>query len=220
MSSTPQEWIVPPETLLTNALALPCSQPGNPDAYYVLVFTSATDDWKLTSPASFVNIAQGPSGAGYLSWALRVTSNSGNPRQSVLHLQHRGETIDIELAQAGSAWLQELARMVLDPPPGTGRSKFLLAMELGVAGKFIGEMLKKIPLPYRLAAYAVVSGIIVALGAVIIVARAAFTTVPEPPNYFALPQPPKCSPIEPLMTVQLIEQQTALLIAYIAEQML
>jgi hypothetical protein len=212
LSSTVPQWIVPPETLLCNALALPRSQTGEAGAYYVLVFTSDPEGWKLTSAAPFVTIAQGPSGTGYLGWTLTVASNTGASRQNVLHLQHDGEAIEIPLVQAGSAWLQELARMVLHPPPGTGRAKFPLAMELGAAGKFIGEILKKIPLPYRLAAYAAVSGIIVGLGTTVIVARATFTTVPEPPNYFSVPP-------GPLMTLELIAQQTALLIGYIGTQM-
>jgi hypothetical protein len=87
-------------------------------------------------------------------------------------------------------------------------------MELGAAGKFIAQQLAKLPPPAEAAAYAAVSALIAGLGVAAIAIRGAFTTVPEPPDYFQ----PQTAFTQP-MTTALIQQQTKLLIAYITEEL-
>jgi hypothetical protein len=81
------------------------------------------------------------------------------------------QQVAVVLAQAGYS-------------PVPPRAKFPLIMEFGILAKFLGKQLSKLPPPARAAALAALEAAIPLVGAAVIAARGALTTIPEPPGYF------------------------------------
>jgi hypothetical protein len=200
-----------PKNLICTNLALSSSPPED-GKYFFIVFTPIEETWELSSQAEFVTVLAPTSQPGLTIWPLQVTTNRDGQRTGTLQLRGQGQQFPVPVSQAGGAWVEDQVTQVLSPPNTTVRSKFPLAMELGAAGKFIGEQLKKLPPPAKAAALALLPIIITGLGSIVIMVRAGFSTVPEPPNYFTSDPD--------LITVQLIDQQTKWLIQYITEQTL
>lgn len=206
--ATPR-WVIPSNQIYCNALALP-SGFDLPEGYYVLLFAPDSSAFTLRPEASFIQNVIHETYAGYATWAIQVSSNTGPELHGSVVLTSPSGTVRIPIVQQSGAAITALTTNLLTPPPSSERFAFPLAMELGVAGKFIAGLLKKIPLPYRVLAYVAVAVAIVGLAATVALARAAFVTVPEPPNYF--------QPGSQIVTVELIEKQSGLLIQYILQE--
>ena len=203
--------IFTPKNLICTNLALPSSPPDDGE-YYFIVFAPKEETWELSSQANFVAVQAPTSKPGLTIWPLQVTTNHNGQRTGTLQLRGTGQQFPVPVSQAGGAWVEDQVTQVLSPPNTTVRSKFPLAMELGAAGKFIGEQLKKLPPPAKAVALALVPIIVTGLGLTVTMVRGRLTAVPEPPDYFGTDPD--------LITARLIKQQTESLIKYITKQTL
>jgi hypothetical protein len=204
-----------PKELIIAPLALRSEQVASTS--YIVVFSSEPEGWSLDGSVDWIGASAPQIYADYIQWELRFEKNSGRGRVGSLNVVGPQRSMLVHIHQAGGAWIELQASMVLlNPPPTsqTERSNFPLAMELGAAGKFIAQQLKELPPPAEAAAYAAASALIAGLGVTAIAIRDAFTRVPEPPDYFQ-PQ----TAFTQRMTTALIQQQTTLLIAYIGEEL-
>jgi hypothetical protein len=209
------EGCIIPKDLIIAPLALQSAQVGSKS--YVFVFTSEPNGWSLNKDIDWISVDAQQVNPDYVQWELSFQKNRGHDRVANLKVTGPGRSILVKVGQAGGAWIEQQASMVLltpPPPSQTERLDFPLAMELGAAGKFIAQQLAKLPPPAEAAAYAAVCALIAGLGVAAIAIRDAFTTVPEPPDYFQ----PQTALTQP-MTTALIQQQTKLLIAYITEEL-
>jgi hypothetical protein len=204
-----------PKELVIAPLALQSEQVASKS--YIVVFSSEPNGWSLDGNIDWITASAPQIYADYIQWELSFEKNRGRARVGSLNVVGPHRSMLVQVRQAGGAWIELQASMVLLNPPPTSqieRLNFPLAMELGAAGKFIAQQLKQLPPPAEAAAYATVSALIAGLGVTAIAIRSAFTTVPEPPDYFQ----PQTAFTQP-MTAALIQQQTTLLIAYIGEEL-
>lgn len=214
MPTTPT--IVVSPRILGSSLAL--ASAGQSSTSYLALFAESADQWNLSGLPDWLSSSLperlGPSSA---LWSLQFSKNSGTIRTATLTLSapNDGSAFAVNIDQPGGDWVEWQASMILLeplPPPDTARLKFPLAMELGAAGKYIAETLKKLPPPARAIGFAGVSAAIAASAGGAIALRKAFAVVPEPPDYFQeLPLVP--------MTDLLIVQQATAMIAYIFTQL-
>jgi len=206
-------YVIPGE-LLATALVLKSAEEKSKS--YVLVVTNEPRDWSLDESTAWIVVSAPQVTSDYVQWELSFETNPGSNRDASLNVAGPHRSASVKIRQSGGAWVEQQASMILlnpPPPSQTERLKFPLAMELGAAGKFIAEQLAKLPPPAEAAAYTAICALIGGLGVAAIGIRAAFATVPEPPDYFQ----PRTPPTQP-MTAALIQQQTTCLIAYITEQ--
>jgi hypothetical protein len=204
-----------PKQLIIAPLALQSAQVESKS--YVFVFTSEPNGWSLNKDVDWISVIARQVNPDYVQWELSFEKNRDHDRVANLKVTGPDRSILVKVGQAGGVWIEQQASMVLlDPPPPsqTERLAFPLAMELGAAGKFIAQQLAKLPPPAKAAASTAVYALIAGLGVAAIATRNAFTTVPEPPDYFQ----PQTAFTQP-MTTALIQQQTARLIAYITEEL-
>jgi hypothetical protein len=203
------------------------------------VLSDTSANWDLNSDQTWLTIGPPEAARGITSWKISVPKNPKGHLEASLSLLYKQSAVQtFSIYQTGGNWVELQAEMVLQPPLGSGRGAFPLVMELGIAGKFIAQQLKKLPPPAMAAGLAAVLALVDALTAATIAARAALVNIPEPPDFFnALPPPPEnpfltCGQAEQLMipgcqltskspmTQRLICQQGGLLSCYILQQTL
>ena len=190
---------------------------------YVFVFVDLPSQvsWTATiSPASaWLSFRQESTGTGAAILGLVARNNTGAQRQAQLQVQ-AAELPPVHtwpVVQSSAVPLKLLNDAALAVPfPAVPN-----AMELGIAGKFIAQQIKKIPEPFTLIALLVVEIIVIVLGLLAIALRTALAPlVPEPLTWLGAPLP--YDPLTrqfPATTVFLVEE-TVLLVSYILEQTL
>jgi hypothetical protein len=209
----------------------PPSDDGQPtlwlDAFggssFVFIDAPATAGWSatLTPAGAWVKFVSASTGTGPSILQLTADSNTADQRQGTLSvaIANVAPTLVWPIVQTSAvplALLNEAALAIPPFPPAVPN-----AMELGIAGKFIAQQIKKIPEPFTLIALLIVEIIVIVLGLLAIALRTALAPlVPEPKTWLGAPEP--FSPLTltlPATTVFLIEE-TVLLALYILEQTL
>jgi len=195
------------------------------DAYggynFVFVDAPAQAHWtaSLAPAGAWVNFdgASADIGPGILK--LVASSNTAGQRDAQLSVQIAGAASPRTwpIVQTSAVPLKLLNDAALAVPFPTVPN----AMELGIAGKYIAQQIKKIPEPFTLIALLIVEIVVILLGLLAIALRTALAPlVPEPPTW--LGAPPPYAPLTaalPATTVFLVEE-TVLLALYILEQTL
>lgn len=210
----------------------PVSPSPQKTSIYVLVPEKTTWIATLTTGADWLTLVRPTSrtGPGLLTLSV-ATSNTGSEKKAEL-LVATAEGRPLfrrHVRQASGVPLHTLNTSVLAVPfPSTPR-----VMELGIAGKFIGTELQKVPreilgIPVRLIVVIIVDLLLILLGLLIVVLRAlAFLLDPrlkEPLTWFPPPAQPAGFPAAitdlsatvPVTTVYLL-QEIYLLVVYVAE---
>ncbi len=213
----------------------PVSPAPQKTSLYVLVPEATA--WTATLPAGsdWLTIVPPTSGTGPSLLTLSVAaSNIGPEKQGELLVATAAgpPLFRRRVRQASGVPLLTLNTSVLAVPfPATPR-----VMELGIAGKFIGTQLQKVPreilgIPVRLIVVIIVDLLLILLGILVILLRAfAFVLLrdpglKEPPTWFPPPTQPAGFPATltaltnegvPVTTVYLL-QEIYLLVVYIAD---
>lgn len=175
--------------------------------------------------AEWVSLVAGETGIGSDTVTLQADPNTGPALRGTLTVSFTSgprPPLVWPLEQISAVPLATLNAAVLEVPwPNVPR-----VMELGIAGKFIAQQVAKIPEPFTLLALLVVELIVVALGLLLVTARALLAPlVPEPKTWFGVPPGGYAEPFAPLTEIQpatavCIIEETALLAIYIAEETL
>lgn len=179
-------------------------------AWTASLSSSATGWLKLTAGA------QG-TGPGLVTLvALRSTSEARQAELTVTPA--RGAPLVWPVAQMTAIPVATLNASALAVPffPRTPT-----VMELGIAGKFIAQEIKKIPEPFTLLALALVEVVVILLGVLAITLRGMLASlVPEPETWFGAPEPYDELTRSLPATAVFLTEETTLLAIYIAEQTL
>lgn len=186
---------------------------GNSDASGVCI-VFATPAAQVTSSADWITIQSVTTAPGVTIAPFRVTINSGDARDATLTVTG-GANTTLPITQSGVTTLAQQVALVLNPPLSAPRGPFPLAMELGIAGKFIAQQIKKAGPEAWPVLLPAVSAAVAALAAMAIGLRSAFRDVPDPPDYLPGTSP---MPGNLPMTDVLILEQAKQLIQYINEE--
>lgn len=119
-----------------------------------------------------VLVSTGPSTKGAQLGELQVTAD-GWPAPRIWPLQ-----------QADMTPLATMSDSVVQTPFPTVPN----VMEFGIAAKWAGQQIQKIPEPFTLIALVIAELIVVAAGILLITTRLAMTGVPEPKSWFPAPE--------------------------------
>jgi hypothetical protein len=177
------------------------------------VLTSLPGNWAATTSATWLSGGSASSVAGHVGLPFTVDANSGAARHGAIRVQGPdGFDRSLGLSQRGGTGILEQKTFVLAPQPPSGRASFPLAMELGIAGKYLAQQIRQAPPEAWPVLIAAAVAAINVLATAAIAGRASLATVPEPPDYFSEDPAP--------MTTVLILQQAMLLNAYVTEQVL
>lgn len=195
---------------------------GGTCATYVDVPDGAS--WSAALQGGWVSFAGPSSGTGPGLLSLSAAKHTGPEREAVLTVTRPApaEPLTWPVRQASMSALAALSDSTVQTPWATVPN----VMEFGIAAKFVGAQIKKIPEPFTLIALVIAELVVVAAGILLIGARAAFTTVPEPKSWFPAPEGDPLGPlfdslreVLPVTTVNLT-LETGLTAVYLALQSL
>jgi hypothetical protein len=174
----------------TTAAAVPTIRFGAADGTASIYFDlPSNQSWTAAlAPAFWLHLEpdSAPVGRGPGFLSLTCTANTGPARTSTLTIAApTGDPLlAYPVAQISAEPLAILNASVLAIPfPTTPR-----VLELGIAGKFVTAQIRKIPEPFNLIALVIAELVVVSLGLIAILLRAAFAAkVPEPRTWLGAP---------------------------------
>jgi hypothetical protein len=96
--------------------------------------------WSLDGSIDWFTASAPQIYADYIQWELSFEKNRGRGRAGNLNVAGPHRSMSVQVRQAGGAWIELQASMILlNPPPTsqTERLSFPLAMELGAVGNLL-----------------------------------------------------------------------------------
>lgn len=158
----------------------------------------ATVPWTVHLPeAGWLHAAeQSPTtGIGPAIFLFSADPNPGAVRSALIRIEYSGKVREHTITQQSGSFTKTEGDTVLDLP-------FLLCprvMEFAILFKWVTEMVKKIPMPWRLIVLVIVEVVVVLAGvALVVLVEALKKLVPQSPTPFSWPDMPTHSSVIPM----------------------
>ena len=165
-----------PSTLLVNTLA-----GENSSEYFIQVFCDNPDSVSLSISGAWLSLKSSKTYSGLAMFSLKAQSNTGQERSTQIRIMENGVSKKEVVAK------QDSGQTLYDQEIQVGQSAKplvgLMVIEMAILGEFIAQLIKKIPLPYRLIAIGIIIVLINALAVVITAGRQAINPIVPAPDY-------------------------------------